>query len=257
MFRIVILLSLSALFFSPAAAQQADLTIDQIVEKHTEALGGADKLKAIQTVILTGKASLMGGQVEAPVVMRVKRPDMIRMDLTVQGQSFIQAFDGSTAWVLNPFSGSSDAQKQNEEDTKVARDDADFIDGGLVDYKAKGNKLELLGKEDVGGVHAYKIKVTKRSGSVDYEFVDAKTFLELQTTGKRKQEGQEIDFVDTPSDFKAVNGVMIPYRLVQTANGNPAMDLTIEKVEANVPIEDTYFHIPDKPKTDRAKEPPH
>ena len=247
---------IAVLLILPVLAQEVDLTLDQIVQKHTEALGGADKLKAIQTVSLTGKASLMGGQIESPVTLKVKRPALMRMDLTVQGQSFVQAFDGTTAWVVNPFMGSPDPQKSNEEDTKAARDDADFIEGSLVDYKAKGNKPELMGKEDVNGATAYKIKVTKKAGTVEYEFIDAKTFLQVKSTGKRKQMGQEIDYVSTPGNYKAVNGVMIPYSLSQMANGNPAMDLTIEKVEVNVSIDDSIFKMPEKSKEEKAKEPP-
>lgn len=244
------------LLICQAIAQQSDLTIEQIVQKHTEALGGTDKLKAIQTVTLTGKASLMGGQIEAPVTIKIKRPESMRMEMSVQGQNFVQAFDGSTAWVVNPFMGSPDPQKSDEDDTKAARDDADFIDGSLVDYKARGSKLELMGKEDVDGGPAYKIKVTKKGGTVEYEFIDAKTFLEVKSSGKRKQMGQEIDYVSTPSDYKAVNGVMMAYKLSQTANGNPAMDLTVEKVEVNTPIEDSIFHMPEKAKDEKPKEPP-
>jgi outer membrane lipoprotein-sorting protein len=253
---LVTVLCVPAILLTPARAQEADLTIDQIVQKHTEALGGAEKLKAIQTLTVTGKASLMGGQIEAPVTMKVKRPAQMRMELAVQGQSFVQAFDGTTAWVINPFMGAPDPQKSDEEDTRSARDDADFIEGSLVDYKAKGNQIELMGKEDVGGSAAYKIKVIKKGGTVEYEFVDTKTFLPVKSTGKRKQMGQEMDYVSTPSNYKAVNGVMIPYSLSQMANGNPAMDLTIEKIEVNTPIDDSVFRMPEKPKEEKAKEPP-
>ena len=230
------------------AAQTADLTVDQIVQKHTEALGGADKLKAIQTVKATGKASLMGGQLETPVVMQAKRPTSVRMEMTIQGKSFVQAFDGTTAWTVNPYGASPDPQISSDEDTKAARDDADFIDGALVDYKAKGNTVELLGKEDVDGTQAYKLKVTKKSGTVEYDYLDAQTFLPLKSTGTRQQMGQEFDFESRPSNFKPVNGVLMPFSLEQKVSGKPMMQLTLEKIEANVPIDDSLFRIPDKPK---------
>lgn len=242
-------------FLAPAIAQQADLTLDQIVEKHTAALGGADKLKAIQTVVMNGQASLMGGQMKAPLSLKIKRPTSMRMEMTVQGQSFIQAFDGDTAWVVNPFAGSSDPQKQSDEDAKTARDDADFIEGSLVDYKSKGNTLELIGKEDITGGSAYKIKVTKKGGTVEYEFIDAKTFLPVKSSGKRLQQGQEIEYESTPANFKAVNGVMMPYRLSQTVNGQLMMELTIDKIDVNTPIDAAIFHLPEKAKPDK-KEPP-
>ena len=233
------------------AAQTADLTVDQIVQKHTEALGGADKLKAIQTVKATGKASLMGGQIETPVVMQAKRPTSVRMEMTIQGKSFVQAFDGTTAWTINPYGASPDPQKSGEEDTKAARDDADFIDGALVEYKAKGNTVELLGKEDADGTQAYKLKVTKKSGTVEYDYLDAQTFLPLKSTGTRKQMGQEFDFESRPSNFKPVNGVLMPFSLEQKVSGKPMMQLTLEKIEANVPMDDSLFRLPDKPKEEK------
>jgi outer membrane lipoprotein-sorting protein len=254
------ILCVPALFFIPAAAQETaaakdtPLTVDQIVDKHTQALGGADKLKAIQSVTLSGKAVVAGGQIEAPIVMKIKRPASMRMEMTVQGKSFIQAFDGTTSWTLNPFMGSPDPQKSNDEDTQQAKDDSDFIEGSLVDYKAKGNTVELIGKEDVEGTSTYKLKITKKGGSVEYQYLDAQTFLPLRSSGKRKQAGQEMEFESTPSNYKPVNGVMMPYSLSQKVNGNPMMDLTVEKIEVNAPIDDSVFQMPEKPKEEK-KEP--
>jgi outer membrane lipoprotein-sorting protein len=237
----------------PVAAQETELTVDQIVQKHTDALGGLDKLKAIKSMKATGKAVLMGGQMEAPITLQIKRPNSMRMEMTMQGKSFVQAFDGTTAWNINPFTGSPEPQKANEEDTKTARDDSDFIDGSLVDYKAKGNTVELMGKEDVEGSAAYKLKVTKKSGTVAYEYIDAQTFLPIKSSGKRKQAGQEFEVESYPSNFKAVQGVMMPFGLSQKMNGNALMQLTLENVEVNQAMDDTIFHMPEKPKEEKPK----
>jgi outer membrane lipoprotein-sorting protein len=183
--------------------------------------------------------------------MKIKRPSSMRMEMSVQGKSFIQAFDGTTAWMVNPFMGSPDPQKSNDEDTQQAKDDSDFIDGSLVDYKTKGNTVELMGKEDVEGTAAYKLKITKKSGSIEYEFLDAQTFLQLRSSGKRKQGGQEAEYESTPSNYKPVNGVMMPYSLSQKVNGSPMMDLTIEKFEVNTTIDDAIFQLPEKPKEEK------
>src|ERR1700689_4809241 len=94
------LFCIPALFFIPASAQETatakdtPLTVDQIVEKHTQALGGIDKLKAIQSVIVNGKAVVTAGpsQIEAPIVMKIKRPGSMHMEMTIQGQSYVQGF---------------------------------------------------------------------------------------------------------------------------------------------------------------------
>ena len=238
---------LVALFVTSTAAQETELSADQIVQKHVIALGGADKLSAIHNVTMTGTASLMDGQLQAPVTVRAKRPMSMRMDMSVQGQTFVQAFDGKTAWMINPFMGSPEPKKSSEEDTQNAHDDADFIDGSLVDYKAKGNAIELAGKEDIDGSPAYKLKVTKKSGSIENVYLDAKTFLPVKSAGTRKQQDHEIAYESFPGDFKPVNGVMMPFSLNQKMNGRSMLELTVEKVEVNTPMDDSIFQIPETP----------
>jgi outer membrane lipoprotein-sorting protein len=231
--------------FLNSTPQQPELSVDQIIERHVAALGGMDKLRAIQNMTMTGTASMMNGHVEVPLTIRVKRPAYMRMDMTMQGQTFVQAFDGNTAWMLNPLSGSPDPQQANEEDAKSARDDADFIDGSLVDYRAKGNSVDLAGIEDVDGAPAYKLKVTRKSGSVQDVYLDAKTFLPIKTTSTRKQHDNEVAYESFPGNYKPVNGVMMPFSLSQKMNGHSMMELTIDKAEVNTPMDASIFQIPE------------
>src|SRR5437588_11792772 len=100
------------------AQEKPDLTVEQIVQKHLDALGGLDKLKAINTLSATGKAIMSEGQIEAPMLMQMKRPSSMRMEITVQGKKIVQAFDGTTAWMINPLMGANVPQKASEEDTQ-------------------------------------------------------------------------------------------------------------------------------------------
>ena len=224
--------------------------MDQIVEKYTAALGGADKLKAIQTATITGGASLRAGQIGMPVTIRIKRPAMMRMDMHLQERTFVESFDGTTGWMINSFSGSNTPQKMSDEDAAGALDNTDFLEGTLVDYKAKGSTVELLGQEAVDGASAYKLKITRKSGMVEYLYLDAASFLPLKTTGKRKQMGQDMEYESVPSNYKAVSGVMIPFTIRQKVNGRDAMELNITQVDVNVPIDDSIFRMPGKPQQD-------
>jgi outer membrane lipoprotein-sorting protein len=236
-----------AAFIPIAAAQNAELSVEQIVQKHTEALGGLNHLRAIQTVKAKGSAILMGGQLEAQVTMEAKRPTLNRMEMIIHEKSLIQAFDGNVFWSVNPFTGDGEPQKASEEESKAARDDADFVDGSLVDYKAKGNQVELVGKEDVEGASAYKLKVTKKSGSIEFDFLDAKTFLPVKSSGQRKEMGRDFEFESFPRDFREVSGVKMPFQLEQRAEGKPVLQLAFDEIVANTPIEDSDFRMPEKP----------
>jgi outer membrane lipoprotein-sorting protein len=242
---------LPAFLLLPATAQDTALTLDQIVQKHTDAMGGADKLKAIQTVTITGTASLMGGQMGAPVTIRIKRPAFLRMDMHIQERTFVQCFDGSNGWIVNSLSGPNAPQKMSEDDTRSARDNADFIEGSLVNYEAKGTSVELVGRETVETKPAYKLKVTKKGGTIEYLYLDAETFLPIKTTGKRKQMGQEVDYESLPSNYRAVHGVMMPFNVRQRLNGRDAMEVSILNVDVNTPIDDSIFRMPEQPREAR------
>ncbi|MGI8741337.1 MAG: hypothetical protein ACR2NN_01970 [Bryobacteraceae bacterium] len=230
-----------------------DLTLDQIIQKHVDALGGMDKLKAITTFSATGKATMNGGQMVAALVMQMKRPSSMRVEMTIQGKKIVQGFDGATAWMLNPLTGLDTPQKANAEDTQEMKNSADIDFSSLVDYKAKGNTVELAGMEDVEGSPAYKLKVTKRNGRVEYDYLDAKTFLPVKSTTKRKQMGTEIEIDAFPANYKPINGVLFPFTVDQKTGGKSMVQLTIEKVDVNVPIDDARFHMPEKPKEEPVK----
>jgi outer membrane lipoprotein-sorting protein len=221
------------------------LTADQIVQKHVEAIGGEAKLNAIQTLVVSGKASILG-QTEAPLTIQVKRPNLLRLEIDFQGRKIVQAFDGVTAWTMNPMIG-AEPKQSSDEDTRAAQESSDFIGGNLVDYKSKGNTVELVDREDIEGVAVYKLKITKKNGSVEYDYLDAKSFLPIKTEGRRRQLGQEILYESKIANYKPVEGVLMPFNLTQLVNGRLAMEITVEKMDANVPLDAAVFKMPEKP----------
>ena len=78
--------------------------------------------------------------------MLAKRPNKSRTEFTVQGMTGMQAYDGKNAWMVMPFMGKKDPEAMPAEGTKLVAEESDF-DGPLVDWKEKGHKVELVGKE--------------------------------------------------------------------------------------------------------------
>ena len=224
-----------------------ELTVDQIVENHVEALGGIEKMRASHSFSATGKASMMNGRVEAPMVMQMKRPSSMRIDMVIQNRQIVQAFDGNTAWSINAATGSDAPKRATPAETEEMKSSADLDFSSLADYRAKGNAVELAGVDNVDGRRAYKLKVTKQNGRVEYDYLDAKTFLPVKTVTKRRQLGAEVDIEAYPSNFRPVNGVLFPFRVDQKADGKLLSQLMIEKVAVNMPLDDTVFKIPDSP----------
>lgn len=233
-------LAMALALAAPAAAQ----TVDEIIAKHVEAMGGLDKLKSIKTVRMTGKMTV-GPGIEAPVVMELKRPNSMRMDFTIQGMVGSQAYDGQVGWTFMPFQGSKVAQQMAEDELKMAQEQAD-IDGPLIDYKAKGNTVELLGKDKVEGADAFKLKVTLKNGVVRTIYIDAEHFLQVKDESKRTIRGTEIDGETILGDYKEVDGMMFPHSVDSGQKGSPQRQkLVVEKIELNVPIDDARFKMPE------------
>jgi outer membrane lipoprotein-sorting protein len=232
-----------------AALAQDGPSIDDLVAKNTAARGGADKIKAIQSIKVTGKMMAPNGM-ELPLTISVKRPNMMRMEMNLQGKEIVQAFDGTKAWSINPMLGTDEPKMSSEDETRNVRDNAEsFMDGYLVDYKDKGHKIEYAGKEDVEGSPAYKLKITTKQGTVVYDYLDAKTYLEVRTTAKVSQMGQEMEVDTFPGNYKPEAGVLMAHSMDSKVNGTSMMKMSMDKVEVNVPMDKATFQMPAKPDT--------
>jgi outer membrane lipoprotein-sorting protein len=222
---------------TPIAAQ----TVDEVIAKSTEARGGLEKLKAVQALRMTGRLTM--GPMDLPIAIEMKRPGLARLDITVQGTAAVQAYDGKTAWGISPM-GTGQPEPMPAEEAKEMADQAD-IDGPLVDYKAKGHQVELVGKENVEGSDAYKLKVTKKDGDVEYYFLDADSYLPVRVEGKRMVRGTEIEGESTLGDYKEAGGYLWPYSIQNGAKGRPEkQSIAVDKIEVNPTIDDARFKMP-------------
>jgi hypothetical protein len=156
-----------------------------------------------------------------------------------------------------PFMGKKEPEAMSADDLKGMEDQADF-EGPLFDYKTKGNQVELVGKENVEGTPAYKLKVTKKNGDISYIYLDADAYLEIKEEGKRKFRGQEVEFESTSGDYKTVDGLVFPFSLSTKPKGAPSgQTITVQKLEVNPGVEDVRFAMPKvEPKKEGAPKPP-
>jgi outer membrane lipoprotein-sorting protein len=233
---------IAALLLGTAAASAQ--TLDEIVAKNIEARGGLAKIKAIQSARMTGTMT-MGQGMEAAMVLEFKRPRMVRQEFTLQGMTGVTAYNGKTGWQIMPFMGKKDPEPMSADDLKEMEDQAD-IEGDLVDWKEKGTKVELLGKEKVEGTDAWKLRVTLKGGTVKTEWLDADSFLEIREESKRKIQGNEMDFVTTIGDYKEVDGLMVPFSVVTKPKaGSGSQSITFKTVQFNVPVDAADFRMPE------------
>jgi hypothetical protein len=169
---------------------------------------------------------------------------MVRQELSFQGLTAVNAYDGKAGWKIEPWQGKKDPEPLGEEETKQIVEDSDF-DGPLVNYQQKGNKIEFVGMEPVEGTDAFKLKVTLASGDVRYYFMDTDYYVPIKSETKRMIRGAEREYETSLGDYKEVNGWYMPFSVESNVKGNPnRAKVTYQKIEANVPMDDGRFHMP-------------
>jgi hypothetical protein len=218
-------------------------TADELVSKNIQAKGGIDKIKAVKTLRLAGRFD-GGGGFTARTSQDNMRPNLVRETFSLQGMTAVQAYDGSTAWQIQPFQGHKDPELMGEDDLRDMLLDADF-DGPLVDYKEKGNTIEYLGHDVVDGDDALRLKVTLKNGDLVYYYLDPDTYLEIRKEIQQTIRGSVRERVVDLGSYKPVGGVMYPFSIAQGSKSNPgSQTLTVEKMEVNVAMENAAFALP-------------
>src|SRR5258708_38360810 len=223
------------------AAQQQ--TTEELVAKNLQAKGGIEKIKAITT--LRSSEKLEQGNFMIKVGQTAIAPNLLRQTFTFQGMTQVAAYDGSTGWQISPFQGRKDPELLGEDDLRDMVEDADFY-GPLVDYKSKNNRVEYLGHDTVDGDDAYRLKVTLANGDIMYYYLDPDTYLEIRTERVQFIRGSVREAFSNLGSYKQVAGVYFPFSIESGSKRNPsaAAKITIDKMEANVPLDAAEFKMP-------------
>ncbi len=223
-------------------AQGFAQTVDEIIAKNYASKGGLEKWKSIQTQKMTGVAAAQG--FELGMVVYGKRPNLGRQDLTIEvpGQppvTMVNIFDGVKAWMINPMTGSDAPTEMSGAEADTVREQSDF-DGSLVDYKAKGHTIELVGTETLGTKKVHHLKVTRKGQPVQHYYLDTETGYEVKVA---TEAGASPATETELSEYRTVDGVQVPHLIRVLQGGQVQAELRITKVEFNVPLDDALFKI--------------
>lgn len=214
-------------------------TAEEIVAKHIEATGGNDAYKGIKTAKMIGKTQV-GPGMEAPMSITSVNSKAFRMELTIQGMTMIQAVNGDKGWKVVPFQGNPEPQPMTPEEVKMMSSQLDLT-GDFYDYKAKGNQIEFVGTDDMEGTEVYKLKVTKKDGTVLYHYLDKSTYYDLKQTQKVKVQDKEMETATLFSNYKKTNtGLVMPF----TMSGDMSGEMQWTSIEINPHVEESIFNMP-------------
>ena len=248
--------ALAGLVLAASAAQAQ--TVDDIVKSYLEARGGLARLRAVQSLRFTGTMEV--GEVKAPFKLELARPNKMRTEFVVQGQTGVRAFDGQHAWARVPLPGEP-PRLMSPEEAADARAQADVDMSPLVDAAAKGYTIELVGRDRLPSGETWKLLVRGRESPPRTLHIDTRSHLVVETIDTRTDEGQPTEFVTEISDYRSVGGLMFPHRIEVGPKGKPERQrLQIERVEINPALEASLFAMPParraKPATPPKPQPP-
>ena len=219
-----------ALVFAQFAQAQ---TVDEVINKHVDALGGKENLSKIQNVVMEGSLNIQGTEIALNLTQVNNK--LNRQDITAMGMHGFDMMTVTEGWQYMPFQGMQKPEPKTADEVKESQSDLD-IAGPLVDYAAKGHKMELVGKEDVDGTECYKIKASLASGKEVTFFIDPASSMIIRTKEKRKMNGQETEMQTDFSDYKAVEGVKMPYSITQQFG-----TVLISSIKVNQTIPESVF----------------
>lgn len=233
-------LALVASFLVGAGAASAQ-TIDEVIAKYRAAKGG-DAWQKVDSMRMTARIVTQG--IELPMTIVTKRPNKMRQDMSFQGVSIVQAFDGTTAWGINPMMGTSDPSEVTGPMADALKDQADF-DGALFDFAKKGSTAEVVGTEDLNGTKVVHVKLTTKNKQVQHYYLDAATMLEKKVVMEADMGAGPMTIETELSNYQTFDGIPVPMSVTQNApTGQVA--ITVEKVEFNVDVDDAIFRMPGK-----------
>jgi outer membrane lipoprotein-sorting protein len=226
----------AVLVAAPAAAQTP--TVDELLAKNVASRGGAEKLKSINTRKVTGTISAQGMQMAMTVTS--KRPNSMLQEMRIGDRRIVTAFDGEHAWTINPMMGETPQEVHGVQEALLR--DQSYFDGPLELARSRGDKMEVLGKEDVDGTSTWKLAIT-HEGRQTTIYLDADTGLERKVSTSVSDGGVETVIESIISNYQPADGIMVPRSVTTRIGGQQQASVAIDSVEFNMPVDDSIFRM--------------
>jgi hypothetical protein len=218
-------------------------TVDEILQRHAEAVGGTARWQTIRTLRMSGRASAGPGR-EALVTREIKRPGRVRTEFTFQGTTGVFAVDGRRGWQISPLTGMLEPRLMDPDEALAAAAQAE-PESALAAARTQGAMLALVGRRAVAGRETLHVRVTAKNGTVQDHFVDAETYLTLRMTTTRLIGGRPVEVETAFSDYRSIGGLVLPHRIEMGSPSRPErLQIVVETIELNVPIDDARFKPP-------------
>lgn len=212
-------------------------TMDEIINKHIEAMGGREKIITLSTAVMTGTFAAPGASA-IHIITSKKHMVGSRIDIEANGTNNYQVITPANGWIFTPVQGDKEPRPLVADQFKVGQVQLD-LHGPFVNYKEKGNKVVMAGKDTVNGSMCYKLQVTAPNGNVTVYAIDSRSYFIVKAITKMFQFGALEDVVTTYSDYKKNDdGYWFAY-----SNVTPRGETRYEVIETGKPVDEKIFKV--------------
>ena len=229
---------LMVLFFIaiiPAAASAQDK--DEIIAKYIEARGGAEKIKSVKSIVMTGV--LLGGDVSYPIKFTCVAGKAFKVEMQANDTIAFQLVTQTNGWTFFPDTKESKPESMKEQDVEEAQDYLD-LDGPLVDYQSKGYTIQYEGKEQVDNRQCYKLIVSKPGSMFATWYLDEQYYI-YRIIKQPKDTTLQAEGTTYSNYKKTPEGIVFPYHWTV-----PGGYVDINKIELNTPVREEVFRFRQK-----------
>ena len=209
--------------------------VDEIVDKFIAAIGGKEKMLALNSIKLDGTLNVQGFDIN--VTVTVLNGKGSRTDISVPGQSDgYRIMTPTKGWNFLPFQGMTSPEESTEDQVKSGQSQLD-LQSPLLNYAAKGHKVELLGNEKVDAADCFKLKITYKNGKSATLYIDSKTYYRVKSVSTQNINGEDVQIETTYADFKTTpEGYVFPF-----SQTNQSGTIVYSSCAINKPVDENIF----------------
>lgn len=229
-----------AFFFLSFILMGQAQNLEEIIAKHIQAHGGAEKWNALENMKITAQFTAFS---EVDDWMAIKTRDgKYYSELRLGKFRVKEAFDGQHGWTIDPWQEIDFPRLLNKAEENVFIQKSEWMTP-FFNYKEKGLELEYLGEEDLEGVAVYAIKVTRPNGNNEIWYLNTNSYLEYKRVSMWVDFAYPVEAETYFEDFRDVDGLIMPFYVEKMFSQRNRM-LEIEKVELNVDMDESIFNMP-------------
>ena len=235
--RSFVLLPLAAFVLSAADPLP---TGEAVLEKYIAVTGGKAAYEKMRTQVTSAVMEFIGKGVKANMTMYHAAPNKSYMVTEIEGIGKMEeGTDGSVVWERSAIKG---PRIKTGEERAVSLRGADIRHD--IRWRDYFSKVEVTGIEPIEGHVCYRLVLTPKDGQPETRYYDRTSNLLVRTNMIMKTEMGEIPAEASVSDYRKVDGVLIPFLLKQKVLGQE-FSVTVESIKNNVDIPADRFALPE------------